>query len=116
MVDNINLNEMQNNLNNEPVADPLADLQATGVGKYTTPFYQKSISPNLINLPPAYSLFFTPGRTDLENMLKDDGIAIGYENGVKPVYVDKNLSSKIWVLLLFEEFNFSERIFELWYR
>lgn len=92
MVDNINLNEMQNNLNNEPVADPLADLQATGVGKYTTPFYQKSISPNLINLPPAYSLFFTPGRTDLENMLKDDGIAIGYENGVKPVYVDKNLS------------------------
>ena len=92
MVEQVNLDEMQNTMNTEPVADPLAEIQATGVGQYVTPFYQKNISPNLINLPPDYALFFTPGKTEYENMLKDNGAPIGYENGVKPVYVDKNLS------------------------
>ena len=90
MVDNINLNEMQNNLNNEPVADPLAKLQAMGVGQDITPFYKTKITPNLINLPPDYSLFFNPKLAIQHEKMLNSSIAFGYEEGgTKPVYFNE---------------------------
>ena len=93
MAEELNLNEMQNSMD-EVSRDPLENLnrmQALGVGQYKTPFYKTKIDPVLINLPPEYSLFFTPGKSHYEDMLKGNE-PIGWENGITPIGIDKNLS------------------------